>query len=58
MMASYDNNKIEDVDNAISINKKVRVEVGYKNPFSSYVEKYGETIWFPCGVFILSSAQV
>jgi hypothetical protein len=58
MLANQGNNNIEDINNEISINKKVRVEVGYKNPFPNYIEKYGENIWFPCGLFVLSDAQV
>lgn len=47
MRASYDD--IENINNIISINKKIKVEVGclYKD----------ETYWFPCGIFIISSAN-
>lgn len=57
MMASFENSNIEDIDNEISINKKVKVFIGYKNPFKSY-EKYGNIIWFPCGLFILTGASI
>lgn len=58
MFASLDNNNIEDVNNEISINKKIKVFVGYDNPFYRDYEQYGEIIWFPCGLFILTSANV
>lgn len=33
MLASADNSNIEDVNNDIAINKKIKVEIGLKNPF-------------------------
>lgn len=57
MLASIENSNLEDIDNEISINKKVKVYVGYKNPLKDYAH-YGEIIWFPCGVFVLSSANI
>ena len=48
---------ITNIENQISINKKVKVAIGLKNPFSEYIEEYGETVWFPQGVFVLSSAN-
>lgn len=57
MLASSDNSNLEDIDNEISINKKVRIYVGYKNPLKSYAY-YGDIIWFPCGLFVLSNANI
>lgn len=57
MIASPDNANIENIDNEISVNKKVRVEIGITNHMTSY-KKYGEVIWFPCGLYVLSSANV
>ena len=48
---------ITNIENQISINKKVKVAIGLKNPFSEYIEEYGETVWFSQGVFVLSSAN-
>ena len=36
MLADETNSDLENIDNEISINKKVRVYVGYKNPLKSY----------------------
>lgn len=58
MLANPENSNIEDIDNEISINKKVKVFVGYKNPLKDYITLYGETVWFPCGMFVLSSASI
>lgn len=57
MQASVDNSNIQSIDNEISINKKVKVLVGYKNPLIAY-SHYGDIVWFPCGLFVLSSASI
>lgn len=57
MLASIDNSGLENIDNEISINKKIKVEIGYKNYLKDYQE-YGEILWFPCGIFVLSSASI
>lgn len=57
MVCNPELSKIENIDNEISINKKIRVEIGYDNPLKSY-QKYGDKIWFPCGVFVLSSVTM
>lgn len=57
MLASPENSDIENIDNEISINKKVKIEIGLKNPMKSY-SHYGDTVWFPCGLFILSAVSI
>lgn len=57
MLASIDNSNLEDIDNEISINKKIKVLIGYDNPLKSY-KNYGDIIWFPYGLFVLSSANI
>lgn len=57
MLASINNSNLEDIDNEISINKKIKVLIGYDNPLKSY-KNYGDIIWFPCGLFVLSSANI
>lgn len=57
MLASAENSNLEDIDNEISINKKVKVLIGYDNPLKSY-KHYGDIVWFPCGLFVLSSANI
>ena len=57
MLANENNSDIENIDNEISINKKVKVFIGYNNPLKSY-QQYGDIIWFPCGLFVLSSASI
>nr|DAL81304.1 MAG TPA: hypothetical protein [Bacteriophage sp.] len=36
MLANEINSNIEDIDNEIAINKKVKVFIGYDNPLKSY----------------------
>ena len=48
MLADETNSDLENIDNEISINKKVKVYVGYKNPLKSYAQ-YGDIVWFKCG---------
>lgn len=57
MLASFENSDIENLDNEISINKKVQIFIGLENHIKGY-ESYGEIVWFPLGVYILSSANV
>lgn len=57
MIANEETNNLENIDNLISINKKIKVEVGLTNPFKSY-KKYGDVIWFPCGVFVIATATM
>lgn len=58
MVANEETNNLENIDNLISINKKIKIEVGLTNPFKSYRKKYGDLIWFPCGVFVISTASM
>ena len=41
MLASIDNSNLEDIDNEISINKKIKVLIGYDNPLKSYKILFG-----------------
>lgn len=50
------NNNVLKVSNLISINKKVKVEIGLKNFTNEYKEE--SIIWFPEGVFILTGVSV
>lgn len=54
MIAKLDYADIESVDKLISINRKIKVEIGIENPFSE-VEPI---VWFPQGIFIIASASV
>lgn len=49
--------EIENINNLISINKKIKVEIGLENPLKEY-QDYGSIIWFNQGVFVISTASV
>lgn len=57
MFATEQNNDLEDIDNMISIDKKIKIEIGYDNPFDEFKE-YGEIVWFNGGTYIISSAAL
>lgn len=48
---------ITNIDNEISINKKVRIEIGLAIPFKDWAKVYGDIAWFPQGLFVLSSVN-
>lgn len=56
MAASINNSNIEDIEKEISINKKIKVYMGIKNITKLYPDE--EIFWFPCGLFIISSATI
>ena len=43
------------VDGLLSMNKKVFIEIGFTNLFSSYLEH--DIIWFPLGVFVIINSN-
>ena len=49
-------NNITDVQNLISINKKIRVEVGLENTTNNYQDY--RIIWFPLGMYIIKTANI
>lgn len=56
MISRPEYNNIEDVDNLISINRKMLVEIGIENPFKN--SGYDDVVWFRQGIFIVSTANV
>lgn len=58
MVATEYDNGYENVDNLISINKKVQIEIGIKNTLRSYISHYGEVIWFPLGIYVITAKSV
>lgn len=54
MYAEEANNQLDNINNLISINKKIKCYIGYKNPFPIY----DDILWFPCGIFIISTANL
>lgn len=51
-----DYSKVLNVDNLISINKKVRLEIGFKNNTNRYSQY--DMIWFPQGIFVVITPSI
>lgn len=43
---------LENLDYIISVNKKIKVFIGYKNTID---DNYDKIIWFPCGLFYINN---
>lgn len=56
-LAKKEITNIEDPNNLISMNKKIRLYKGYKNDLADY-QKYGEIIWIPLGLFVVVDASI
>ena len=52
---SYSN--ITEIRNLISLNKKVRAEIGFYNDVNSSKYKEYEILWFPLGTYVIKSAS-
>lgn len=48
-------NDLTDVDNLLSLNKKVDVRIGIKNDID---DRYDDVIWFPLGIFVIHQASI
>ena len=56
MIATEDNKNITDVNNLISINKRIGIQIGIENNTAYYQTE--EIFWFPLGIFIVSTANI
>lgn len=57
MFADSNINNLTDIDNLISLNKKFKIEIGYKNNIAGY-EKYGDIVWFKGGLYVIMQASI
>lgn len=48
---------IENIENEISINKKIKVFIGCQNNIYGY-KNYGDIVWFNCGMYVISGANI
>ena len=56
-LVAYDkDNDLTNVDNLLSINKKVSLEIGYKNVTNQY--KDYDILWYPMGIYIMNSPSI
>lgn len=56
ILIDENNSNITSVKNSLSINKKIKLDIGIKNNTSQYSEY--EIIWFPLGTYIISSVSI
>jgi hypothetical protein len=56
IIADDSNYNILDVNNLLSINKKIELEVGFTNTTNQYTQY--KTIWFPEGIYIIKTPSV
>ena len=56
IIATDKNRNVMQTNNLLSINKKVKIEVGYTNKTDKYQEE--PIIWFPLGIFIIISPNI
>lgn len=56
MVADDANNDVRSVNNLLSINKKIKLEIGFTNMTSEY-QQY-PIIWFPLGVYVIITPSI
>ena len=55
-VALEEENDLTNIENLLSINKKIKIEIGIKNNFS---DKYDDDVfWFPQGVFVIVNPSI
>ena len=55
-VATEQENNLTDVNNLLSINKKIKIEIGIKNNTNLYTSE--DIIWFPQGIFIICQPNI
>lgn len=56
ILIDENNSNITSIKNSLSINKKIKLDIGIKNNTSQYSEY--DIIWFPLGTYIISSVSI
>ena len=56
ILIDENNSNITSVKNSLSINKKIKLDIGIKNNTSQYSEY--NIIWFPLGTYVISSVSI
>ena len=56
ILIDENNSNITSVRNSLSINKKIKLDIGIKNNTSQYSEY--DIIWFPLGTYVISSVSI
>ena len=56
ILIDENNSNITSVKNSLSINKKIKLDIGIKNNTNQYSEY--DIIWFPLGTYVISSVSI
>ena len=56
ILIDENNSNITSVKNSLSINKKIKLDIGIKNNTSQYSEY--DIIWFPLGTYVISNVSI
>jgi hypothetical protein len=54
-IAEEKDNNVQDLDNLLALNKKIKILVGFKNNINA---QYDDIIWFPLGVFVICQVSL
>jgi hypothetical protein len=57
MFADITNNNLTNINNLISLNKKIKILIGYDNTIEGY-EQYGSIVWFKMGTYVITTASI
>lgn len=55
-MANEEENDLTDIDNVLSINKKIKLYLGFKNDFDT--EHYEDIVWLNMGIYYISTPSI
>ena len=55
MFAEEQENDLTNIDQNLSINRKLKLELGFKNEINP---KYGDIVWFPLGIFVIAEVSL
>lgn len=60
MLASIKNDRLTDLDNLLSINRKVKIESGYVNNLKTEYPRYAhyDMFWIPLGVYVIQNPSI
>ena len=54
-LAEEKDNNLQDINNILSMNKRIKILIGFENNINS---QYDKIIWFPLGIFIITQPNI
>lgn len=58
MVVNEDTVDITGMTGLVGLNRKIKIFVGVRNDIQGYKEKYGDIIWFPMGIFVMTQSSI